>query len=296
MRKSRAGKCCCFAAALICTLAIGCGTEITIPVQTVAPKTESTHLLIKATETLPLKETAESTTLTRQISPTKQNPLWPDLAVGDFAEPVEPEGKVIYLTFDDGPNENTLKLLKILEEYDIKATFFVVDTPCISYVSDIAEGGHTIALHSGSHKYREIYASETAYFQDLQKIQSIVCSYTGECPTMIRFPGGSDNTVSCDYNRGIMTRLTGQVKEMGYRYFDWNVDSRDAAGAKTAGEVAQNVISQIAGKDVAVVLQHDIYGYSVDAVPRIIHWGLENGYRFEALTTKSPVCEHRVRN
>ena len=283
-------------AVLICMLFAGCGTERTVTAQTVAEETVPTYLTVEATEPLPAVETTEPAILQKQVSPAKQNHLWPDLAVGDFAEPVEPEGKVIYLTFDDGPNENTLKLLDILRKYDIKATFFVVDTPCVGYVSAIAEAGHTVALHSGSHKYREIYASETAYFQDLQRIQSVVCSYTGECPTMIRFPGGSDNTVSRDYNRGIMTRLTDQVKEMGYRYFDWNVDSRDAAGAKTAGEVARNVINQIAGKNVAVVLQHDIYGYSVDAVPKIIRWGLENGYRFEALTTQSPVCEHRVRN
>ena len=93
-----------------------------------------------------------------------------------------------------------------------------------------------------------------------------------------------------------MTRLTKAVEAQGFQYFDWNVDSNDAGGAKTADEVYQNVIDGIQGKKNAIVLQHDIHGYSVDAVERIIQWGLACGYRFEALTSSSPTSHHPVRN
>lgn len=225
-----------------------------------------------------------------------ENASFGELAAGDFGVPVQPEEKVIYLTFDDGPGAFTPRLLEILDKYQVKATFFVVNTECFSYTGDIARAGHTVAMHTDSHRYSRIYANETLYFKDLSQIQSAIYRYTGTRPTLLRFPGGSGNTVSRRYNRGIMTRLTEALKEMGYRYFDWNVDSGDASGAKTADAVYRNVVNQIAGKDVAIVLQHDIYDFSVAAVERIIRWGLANGYQFRALDTSGPVCEQPVRN
>ena len=127
-------------------------------------------------------------------------------------------------------------------------------------------------------------------------MQEVIESYTGEKPMILRFPGGTSNTVSKQYNKGIMTRLTEQLKELGFRYFDWNVDSRDAGGAKTAEAVLANVINGIGDKEVAVVLQHDLYGFSVEAVEDIIVWGLNNGYTFAPLTEYSPACEHEPNN
>ena len=209
---------------------------------------------------------------------------------------VAPEGSVIYLTFDDGPGDHTLRLLKILEKYNVKATFFVVGTGNLEYLDEIAAGGHSIALHSNSHDYKKIYSSEEAFFNDLYAIRDKIYAHTGVYTTLMRFPGGSSNKVSKEYCEGIMTRLTKAVEAQGFQYFDWNVDSNDAGGAKTADEVYQNVIDGIQGKKNAIVLQHDIHGYSVDAVERIIQWGLSCGYRFEALTSSSPTSHHPVRN
>ena len=209
---------------------------------------------------------------------------------------VQPNGKIIYLTFDDGPSAHTDRLLDILAQYNVKATFFVVKTGMIGTVERIAKEGHTVAIHSVSHSYRKIYANEEAFFNDVYSMQSVIEKHTGQKPMMLRFPGGSSNTVSRRYNKGIMTRLTQQVKEQGFRYFDWNVDSMDAGGAKTAEEVLNNVINGIGEKSVSVVLQHDLYGFSVDAVEQIITWGLENGYTFAPLTMDSPACEHDPNN
>ena len=233
-------------------------------------------------------------TATRTVT-VKALPPMPDMPNGDYGKPVTPNGKVIYLTFDDGPSQYTAKLLDVLDKYNVKATFFVVNTGYISLTARMAASGHTVAMHSATHVYKDIYSSENAYFNDLYKIQSQINKYTGKTPTIVRFPGGSSNTVS-RFNPGIMTRLTGKLKEMGYRYFDWNVDSYDAGGATTANEVYYYVVNGVSKRSVSIVLQHDTKGFSVDAVEKIIQWGLANGYTFLPLTTTSPTCQHNVNN
>lgn len=225
----------------------------------------------------------------------KSDPQYDVNAEYEAPTQVVPNGKSIYLTFDDGPGPRTGELLDILKKYNVKATFFVVNTAYISTIERAAAEGHTIAIHSATHKFKEIYASEDAYFNDLYTMQEIIKSYTGQTATLLRFPGGSSNTVS-RFNPGIMTRLTQLVHQRGFQYFDWNVDSRDAGGAKTAEEVYYNVINGIGDKQAAIVLQHDIKGFSIDAVEWIIQWGLENGYTFRALDMTSPAAHHGINN
>ncbi len=224
--------------------------------------------------------------------PSVSTPPTPDL---DTPDPNKGKGKTIYLTFDDGPGAYTRQLLEILRKHNVKATFFVVDTGSISLLSEIAADGHSIGIHSVSHNYKKIYASEEAFFADLYEMQGIIEQHTGIKTTLMRFPGGSSNTVS-RFNPGIMSRLTKAVQEAGFQYFDWNVSSGDAGGASSADEVFYNVIGGIGNKTNSVVLQHDIKGFSVEAVERIIVWGLENGYSFQALTSGSPTCHHGVNN
>ena len=205
-------------------------------------------------------------------------------------------GGIIYLTYDDGPSGYTSGLLDLLDSYGVKATFFVVNTGYGETMARAAASGHTIAIHSASHNYDKIYASEEAYFDDLYYMQSIIQSYTGQTPMMIRFPGGSSNSVSY-FNPGIMTRLVQLVEEKGFRYFDWNVSSQDAGGV-THGwvEVAYNVIEGVSRRGTSVVLMHDSNGMCIRATERIIQWGLANGYTFAALTYGGPGCHHGVRN
>lgn len=209
-----------------------------------------------------------------------------------------PGSKVVYLTFDDGPSQYTSKLLDILDKYGVKATFFVTNQyPSYrNMIGEIAKRGHTVAVHTYSHKYSEVYASEDAYFKDLKKMSDICEAQTGKTPTIIRFPGGSSNTISKNYCKGIMTQLTKAVTAKGYLYCDWNVDSNDAGGAKSSSKVAANVIDGIKGRNVSIVLQHDVYGYSVEAVEDIIAWGRANGYTFLAMDETSPMTHHSVNN
>lgn len=216
---------------------------------------------------------------------------------GNLVNPdvVVPEGKVIYLTFDDGPGKRTPELLDILKKYNVQATFFVVNTDYVDTIKRIAQEGHSLAIHTASHNYKKIYASESAFFKDLQKMEKIIKDLTGVETTLMRFPGGSSNTVS-SFNRGIMSRLTKSVQNKGYQYFDWNVDSDDAGKASTATQVYQNVIKGVEKRNVSIVLQHDTKGYSIDAVEHIVIWGLYNGYTFLPLTPTSPGCHHGINN
>ena len=86
------------------------------------------------------------------------------------------------------------------------------------------------------------------------------------------------------------------MQNAGFRYFDWNVDADDAGKAYRKKTVLDNVVKGIAETDVALVLQHDVYDYSVDAVADIIRWGLDNGYTFETLEFSSPNFPHPLNN
>ena len=206
--------------------------------------------------------------------------------------------KVVYLTFDDGPGAHTQQLLDILDKYNVKVTFFVtnVNSGYENMIAKEAAAGHTVAIHSASHDYKKIYSSVDAFFADLNEMSDIIYAQTGQRAKLIRFPGGSSNTVSLKYCSGIMTTLTKAVTDQGYKYFDWNVSSGDAGGTTSTEEVYQNVVNGIKSHNVSVVLQHDIKSFSVNAVERIIQWGLANGYTFLPLTTSTEDVHHGVNN
>lgn len=216
------------------------------------------------------------------------------------SNPVNPGDKVVYLTFDDGPGPYTARLLDILDKYGVKATFFVTSQPSYAaYQNMIGETfrrGHTIALHTYSHDYSDIYSSEDAYYNDLARINDICINQTGVAPTIVRFPGGTNNTVSRKYCSGIMTTLSQSLSYHGYLYCDWNVSSGDAGGTTNTNTVVSNVISGIQSHNVSVVLQHDIKGFSVEAVDQIIFWGLEHGYTFLPMTDSSPMVHFTPKN
>ena len=208
---------------------------------------------------------------------------------------IQPKGKTIYLTFDDGPCPDTARLLDVLKRYNVKATFFVVDTGYPELMHRIVEEGHSIGIHTCSHQYGEIYSGADAYFEVVFDMQQRILDATGVETWLLRFPGGSSNTISRK-KHGLMTYLTKEVEDCGFSYFDWNVDSSDAGDAKTSDAVFQNVVRGIQENVYSVVLQHDIHSCSVDAVEGIILWGQRNGYQFLPLQIDSPVVHHVVQN
>ncbi len=178
----------------------------------------------------------------------------------------------VYLTFDDGPSGNTEAILDILARYHVQGTFFVVGKEGEVYrplYRRIVEEGHTIGMHSYSHRYNEIYASVDAYAEDLSKLQEYIYETTGTWSRICRFPGGSSNTVS----KVDMEELIDYLNEQDIDYFDWNVSSLDATGRKlSVEEIAGNVLNDIEKHSTAVVLMHDADDKTttVEALPIII--------------------------
>ena len=210
-------------------------------------------------------------------------------------------GSVIYLTFDDGPSSTiTPKVLDILKETGVKATFFVTGkSDSLNYLIKRAyDEGHTIALHTYSHVYSQVYQSETAYFNDLYKIRDKVKSIIGVENNIIRFPGGSSNTVSRNYNKGIMSRLVNQVTEKGFVYFDWDVGSGDASTGATQSSVYNSVIKGVSPNKTNVVLMHDFENNykTLNALRDIINTCKSNGYTFAPITSNTPQVTHGVNN
>ena len=207
------------------------------------------------------------------------------------------KGKVVYLTFDDGPSIYTNDILNTLDKYNVKATFFVTCSGDINGLAKkILDKGHTLALHTCTHKYSNIYSSEDAYFNDLNEISTRVENTTGYKSKYIRFPGGSSNTVS-RFNRGIMTRLTKKVQENGYKYYDWNIDSNDAAGANK-NQVYSNVIGALknSNRTTNMVLMHDTKSSTKDALDNIIKDALDMGYTFSNINDYTSEIHHGVNN
>lgn len=205
--------------------------------------------------------------------------------------------KIVYLTFDDGPSENTQRILDILKEYNAKATFFITgsDEEHRPLIKTAYEKGHSIGLHTYSHNYSEVYASEEAYFNDLEKVGKTAEEQIGFVPYLIRFPGGSSNEVSAEYSPGIMSRLTEKVREKGYQYYDWNVDSGDGSGAG-----AEEIKSRSATERYShvMILFHDssTKNETVEALPAVIDYYRERGYEFRAIDRESFVSHHAVKN
>lgn len=202
------------------------------------------------------------------------------------ATPVE--GKICYLTFDDGPSPVTLQVLKILEDYGVKATFFVTGENSVENENALlaaAQAGHTVAVHTYSHVYKDIYQSVDAYLDDFELMHSRILALTGTSPGIFRFPGGSIN----GYNQGVYQPIIAEMVRRGFTFFDWNVAADDAVvGGLGREEIVQNVLNGAAGKDKIVVLMHDRQenATTAAALGPIIEELQAQGYQFAPLTAR----------
>ena len=203
----------------------------------------------------------------------------------------------IYLTFDDGPKEGTTNvILDILKEEGVKATFFVTNSGPDYLIKREFDEGHTVGLHTASHNYGVVYKSVDNYYNDLKQVQDRVKRITGYESKIIRFPGGSSNTVSKKYSKGIMSVLTKDVVNKGYRYYDWNISSGDAGETTSSSGVYNNVVKYLSKNKANMILMHDIKPYTRDALRNIIRYGKNNGYTFEKITMSTPMVTQRVNN
>lgn len=214
-------------------------------------------------------------------------------------QPLNPNNgpKTVYLTFDDGPSQYTSQILTILDSYGVKATFFVKNGGKYNYLmKEIVNRGHAIGLHTYSHDYKKIYSSDDAYLSDLKSISDLVLQQTGVETKIMRFPGGSSNSVSKKHSKGIMTRMTKKVTDMGYAYFDWNCSNGDADGAKTVEKQLSFCSNYPKSANTVIVLMHDTQKTTMEALPKIIEYYHSQGMTFGILTTSSPTVHHKVVN
>ena len=241
------------------------------------------------------EDTDEETGDRDEAVPDRSNfAVQPGVPVGTTEQSDE---KIVYLTLDDGPSDNTQAVLDILDKYNAKATFFVTgEMPEYKDMIKAAyDKGHTIGMHTYSHDYAKVYASVDAYFQDLDQIGQMVQEEIGYVPCFIRFPGGSSNTVSKKYTAGIMSTLVQEVQNRGYQYYDWNGSSGDGSVRTTEELVAQATSFD---SNNIILLCHDSHGKqtTVEALPQIIEHYQSLGYTFKALDRDSFVAHHGVNN
>lgn len=218
----------------------------------------------------------------------------------DISEPSgeneEEPAKYAYLTFDDGPSENTIKILDFLKANNIKATFFVIGTQGYDDVyKRIVDEGHTLAIHSNTHEYSDIYVNEETFMNDIATLSNRLEKLTGVKPTIMRFPGGSNNTISHRYGGAdLMDKLVKKVSDAGYLYYDWNVDSSDAtAVCKDKNAIVNSVMNGVEGQDHAVILMHDASAKTstVAALPEIVDGLRKKGFILEPITEETPLVQ-----
>ncbi len=233
------------------------------------------------TEQLPVEEIQEEASGVYETTKVEESVRDTETKAEEPAKinPVKSSGKKVYLTFDDGPSSNTDQILDILKDYDVKATFFVVgktDERSVKAYQRIVEEGHTLAMHSYSHRYDEIYESKEAFARDLNSLQEYLYETTGVWPRIYRFPGGSSNTVS----KVDMQELIEYLTDIGITYFDWNVASGDAVSRTLPAEtIVNNCLSGIEKQKESVILMHDASnkGTTIEALPQIIEAIQEQG-------------------
>lgn len=216
-----------------------------------------------------------------------------------------PTQKVAHLTFDDGPSNVTVQILDVLKQHNIKATFFVLGRNVKgneAILKRMVAEGHAIGNHTYSHDYNKIYKNPQAFFTDLKQAEVEIQKITGQKPSMIRFPGGSNNGVSkkaqdttvYGANKWVMNDIVKEAKKQGYSYFDWNVSSGDArSNSYSPQEVIKNVKHGSANKHEVVILMHDTKAKesTLKALPQVIADLQKQGFTFDALEPTSTTVQ-----
>jgi peptidoglycan/xylan/chitin deacetylase (PgdA/CDA1 family) len=217
--------------------------------------------------------------------------MFPDLYTV-FAKPDEMKKgkKIAYLTFDDGPSENTFKVLDTLEEMNIKATFFIVGSAIDEEGEDSLERmvyeGHTIGIHTYSHMCNEIYCSVERFLEDFNTVYQQIYDITGERVNIYRFPWGSNN----GYSKGIKDALMDEMERRGFSCYDWNVSADDSIGKPTSYSILRNIKKDLWRTDYPIILMHDskMNDLTVRMLPDIIQMLQNKGYEFDTLDHREP--------
>ena len=197
--------------------------------------------------------------------------------------------KTMYLTFDDGPSEeNTRKVLDILRERNIKATFFLVGENVRKHpevARQIVAEGHTIGIHCDNHDYEALYESVDSYVADFEKARQTVYEVTGVETNLFRFPGGSINA----YNQKTGSAIIREMTDRGYIYYAWNASLEDAVKNPDPKQLIENGLSTTLGRKKVVLLAHDVVGSTCLCLEELLDSLPE--YKMEPLNENvEPIC------
>lgn len=201
--------------------------------------------------------------------------------------------KTAYLTFDDGPSDVTREIIEVLDQYKIKATFFLIAGQITDekedIVKELVEKGHTIGIHTYSHKRKEIYSSVDACLDDFEKAYDRIYELTNIKPTVYRFPYGSQNVSVCNICKEVMEKM----EEKGLVFYDWNVDSRDFSGSPSEYSILKN-ISLFSKYNEPVIIMHDSKKNKITAkvLPQVIERIKSAGYEFDTVENRSEPCQY----
>ena len=192
----------------------------------------------------------------------------------------DPTQKKVSLTFDDGPNATyTPQILKILKEYNIQATFFMLGKNVESYpdiAKEVAESGNVIGNHSYTHK-NLIFDLNPYVRRQIIRSQSRILENTGITPLLFRPPYGGDDPFTVN-----------QTKKLGYVMVKWSVSSKDWERPGVS-KIINNVLKNT--KNGSIILMHDgdrlltkvDRSQTVEALPTIITNIQRQGYQFVTL-------------
>ncbi|MGN1411797.1 MAG: polysaccharide deacetylase family protein [Oscillospiraceae bacterium] len=238
--------------------------------------------------TVPTTTTTEVTTTTTPANlPTPLSGEYTDMVVEKVPYKEDISGdKVVYLTFDDGPWSGTPEVLDLLDEYDVKATFFVTaqffenEDDLINAIKQLHDRGHEVCVHTYSHEYHDIYNSVSDYLDDYKKMDDIILKATGERSHVFRFPGGSNNV----YGKHIREDLIREMNSRGFVYQDWNAYDGGCDGY-SIDSMIYSAVNECISQDKSILLMHDTKAQSfiLDTLPSIISQIKDAGYRFDVL-------------
>ena len=206
--------------------------------------------------------------------------------------------KRVYLTFDDGPSANTDDVLDVLKKYDIKATFFDIEKEEDGEKKALKrcyDEGHTIAIHTMTHDYDEVYGSLENWKADVLGQQKYLEEVTGIKTHFYRFPGGSSNTIAAKRGTDIEDCIR-WLNENGFKYYDWNIDNEDSTGTSfTPDQLADNVLDYMSDEGDYMILLHDTNAKdnTVLSLPKIIETLQKKGFTFCQITDNTKYFQHK---
>ncbi|MDD3225834.1 MAG: polysaccharide deacetylase [Clostridium sp.] len=185
--------------------------------------------------------------------------------------------KIIYLSFDDGPSDMTDKILDVLEENNVKATFFLIGNQIEGHeatIRRIHDEGHGMGLHTYTHKY----SNKKNFIKEMRHCRNDICKITGVAPNIIRFPGGS---------RGHLTNtFLKQLHADNFKVYDWNVDTKDGINPKLSPyTIYRRAIINSKDLPTVLLLLHcdSTHKNTCTALPEIIKYYKQQGYEFKII-------------